>query len=119
VAAPLCGDAEGELERERGRAGDVRVLVVCLPAVERGGRLSLAVVGANARRATEDSTAVGYLEPPGPAVRFSRPVLESAGIAPVVAESGRAAMSRLLGALGEAGDGASLREEVADALGGP
>lgn len=116
VAAPLCAEAKRELEREGGEAGDVRVRALCLPAVG-NGRLNLAVVGANARRAAEDSTTVGYLEPPGPAARFSRPILESAGIALVSDGSGSAAMARLLRALREAGDAASLREGVADALG--
>jgi hypothetical protein len=118
VAAPLCNDAKRELMREGGRAGEVRVRVLCLGAVELGGRLRLATVGANARGAAEDSTAVGYLEPPGRAVRFSRPILESAGIAAIVDRSGAAAMARLLRALRGAGGSGSLREEVADALDG-
>jgi hypothetical protein len=119
VAAPLCAGAKGELEREDGAAGDLAVRAVCLPAVERGGRSSLAIVGANARRAAEDSTAVGYLEPPGTAVRFSRPILESAGIAWLQDGSGARGMSRLLDAIREAGGSDSLREAVADALDGP
>ena len=49
-----------------GRAGELRVRLVCLADAEAGGRLDLATVGANARRATEDSSAVGYIEAPGP-----------------------------------------------------
>ena len=79
--------------------------------------MKLATVGENARRAAEDSTAVGYLEPSGPATRFSRPILESAGIAHIAGDSGSEAMARLLGAVEDAGE--SPREGVADALDGP
>jgi len=119
VAAPLCAGAESELARSGGRTGSVRIRAVCLPEVRTAGGIDLAAVGANARRASEDSTAVGYLEQPGPATRFSGPILESAGIAQITAGSGAAAMARLLGAVREAGDAASMREGVADALGGP
>jgi hypothetical protein len=115
VAAPLCGEAKRELGRQGERAGDVSVRVLCLPAVESDGQLNLAAVGANARRATEDSTTVGYLEPPGPASRFSRPILEEAGIASIQSSSGKAAMARLLAAIREA-DSSSLRDSVHDAL---
>lgn len=115
VTAPLCEEAQRELAREGGRAGDVRVQVFCLAPGESGGRLNLATVGANARRATEDSTTVGYLEPPGPATRFSRPILEEAGIAWIDSDSGEAGMGRFLRAI-EAGSDA-LRESVQEALG--
>ena len=115
VAAPLCVEAKRELGREGARTGDVRVRVVCLPSVEAGERLDLATVGANARRATEDSTAVGYVESRGPAARFSRPILDSAGIAFVNTSSGKAGMARLLDAIREA-DSSSLRDSVHNAL---
>ncbi len=121
VGAPLCAGAKRELARAGGRAGDLRVRAVCLPEARAGAegrdRLSLAVLGANARRATEDSTAVGYLEPSDPAAtRFSRPILESAGIAWIDSDSGAAAMHRLLGSIEDA-DTTSLRESVRRALG--
>ncbi|HSK49204.1 MAG TPA: hypothetical protein VK889_01780, partial [Solirubrobacterales bacterium] len=81
VAAPLCAGAERGLEDAGEEAGDVRVRAVCLEPTESKGRLDLAIIGANARQATEDSTSVGYLEPPGRPVRFSLPILEEAGIA--------------------------------------
>jgi hypothetical protein len=115
VAAPLCDEAKRELEREGARAGDVRVRILCLPSVESGGRLALATVGANARHATEDSTTVGYLEAPSSAARFSRPILEEAGIASIDGSSGKAAMTRLLSAIREA-DPSSLRESVREAV---
>ena len=71
VAGSLCAEAKRELARGGGRAGDVHVRVVCLPNAESKGRLDLATIGANARRATEDSTAVGYIgEPTRAASRF-------------------------------------------------
>jgi hypothetical protein len=113
VVAPLCEGAKMELARAGGRAGDLRVRAVCLANARSGDGLSLARIGANARRATEDSTAVAYLEPPDPAAnRFSRPILESAGIASIASNSGAAAMTRLLRAIREAGGSGSLREAV-------
>ncbi|MBW8060634.1 MAG: hypothetical protein FVQ78_10035 [Solirubrobacterales bacterium] len=92
--------------------------MVCLADSAVQGRLDLAVIGANARRATEDSTAVGYIGEPDPAAsRFSRPILESAGIAQLSGLSGRTAMAKLLGAIREAGSSGSLRESVRDSLG--
>jgi hypothetical protein len=118
VAAPLCAGAERELAREDGRAGSIRVHAACLASVEEGGRIDLARVGANARRAAGDSTTVGYLEPPGRSTRFSRPILEAAGIAWIQSGSGSVAMARLLRAVREAGETTSLREAVADGLDG-
>jgi len=112
VAAPLCAEAQG------GRAGEVRVRVVCLgPDKARGERLDLAQVGANARRATEDSTAIAYVEQKGPAGRFSEPIVDSAGIAWINASSGASAMQRVLQAV-EASDSSSLRSSVHESLSG-
>lgn len=115
VAAPLCAEAQGELGRGNGRAGDVRVRVICLDETSRGKRLDLATVGANARRATEDSTAIAYVEPPGAANRFAQPIVEEAGIAWMRAGSGSSALQRVLKAIEEAGSG-SLRDEVRESL---
>jgi hypothetical protein len=115
VSAPLCAGAKQELAREGGKAGDVRVRAVCLSSARRGRRLILATVGANARRATEDSTAVAYLEALGRANRFSDPILESAGIAWIHTSSGKTAMAQLLDAVREADTG-SLRQSVREAL---
>jgi hypothetical protein len=104
ASAPLCAGAKGELARQGETAGSVRVRVACLKDAERGGRLDLATTGANARRATEDSTTVGYVEPPGPEASFSRPILEEAGIAVITARSGANAMARILGALESRGE---------------
>jgi hypothetical protein len=115
VDASLCAGARQELAREGGRAGDVRVHAVCLSSAGRGGRLILAAVGANARRATEDSTAIAFLEAPGRASRFSDPILESAGIAWIHASSGETGMARLLHAVREVNSGL-LRQSVREAL---
>jgi len=115
VEAPLCAGAKRELAREGGRAGDVRVHAVCLPSVARGERTDLARVGANARRATEDSATVGYLEPPT-IPSFSRPIVEAASIAVLRTSSGKTAMASLLAAIRDADDSSSLRDQVRQTL---
>lgn len=117
ASASSCVGAKRELESRGKRAGDVRVRVACLDDARVDGGLDLAAIGANARRATEDSTAVAYIAERDPAAaRFSRPILAEAGIARLTARSGRVAMSKLLRALREASGSGSLRQSVADAL---
>lgn len=116
VEAPLCAGAKRELASQDGRAGKVRVRAVCLKRVDDDSGLGLAAVGANARRATEDSASIGYLEVPA-TPSFSRPIVEAAGIAVVRDASGAAAMRELLGAIQGAGDSGSLRESVRESLG--
>jgi hypothetical protein len=118
VGAGLCAAARLEIERQGPRAGEVNVQVECLDRAETDGRIDLATIGANARRATEDSTSIAYVEPPGPANRFSRTIVEGAGIAWAAAPSGNTAIKRILNAVSEAGSG-SLRNEVRDALESP
>jgi hypothetical protein len=116
IAAPLCAGAERALARGGGEAGELRVRLVCLPAAEGSGGANLAVVGANARRATEDATAIAYVEVPGSAAAAgSRPIVEAAGVAWLEAESGSAAMRRVLRAVAVAGSG-SVREAVRESL---
>ncbi|HEV7769498.1 MAG TPA: hypothetical protein VGO66_02440 [Solirubrobacterales bacterium] len=115
VAPPLCAEAERELGRVDGSAGDVRVAIVCLRDAEAGERLDLAAVGANARRATEDSASIAYLEAPGSAARFSRPILDEAGIAFVPSSSGTTAMASVLQAIEDANT-SSLRDSIHSAL---
>jgi hypothetical protein len=117
VAASLCDTAKGELERAGGRAGDVRVRIVCLPETSSTGRLNPATIGANARRVSEDSTAIAYAEPAGVANRYGPPIIESAGIAVILTSSGELAMTRILHAIREPGDSDSPRTAVAEALG--
>jgi hypothetical protein len=88
-----------------------------LPSAESSQKLNLAQIGANARRATEDAAAIGYIgEPTHAASRFSEPILEEAGIAQLPQISGAAAMKKLLQAVDEAGSSGSLRESVNAAL---
>lgn len=117
VVKPLCAPAEGELKKEGKQVGEVQVRIVCLPPAESGGRIDLATAGANARRATEDSTSVAYLESPGPAAKFSEPILESAEIAWLSTNSGSTAMRRVLRALEERGS-SSPRDAVLESLSG-
>jgi hypothetical protein len=108
----LCAEAKTELG-EAGREGDaVRVTVICTKPVERNGKLDLAIVGANARRAVEDSRSVAYLEAPGRSTRFIRPILEEPEIALVVDSSGAHGMTRTLDTLRSRGDSESPRESV-------
>jgi hypothetical protein len=117
VSAPLCAGAERELARAGDRAGGVRVRAVCLDEAEVGGRLDLAAIGANARRAVEDSATVAYIGEPSPAAsRFSRPILDSAEIAQLAGVGGAVAMRRVLRALRQADASASPRESVHDAF---
>jgi hypothetical protein len=112
----LCAGARRELARREGRAGRLRVRLICLDDTGGEGRWTLAAVGANARRASEDSTAVGYIgEDDASAARFSRPILESAGIAQITGTGGVTAMSRLLDAIRAAGS-SGVREFVEDEL---
>jgi hypothetical protein len=116
VVQPLCAEASQELVRGQGRAGDLRVKAVCLPTTERRGKLMLATVGANARRATEDSTAVAFLEVPGRADPFAHPILETAEIPWIASSSGKTAMAKLLRAIERAGTSGSLRASLSEEL---
>lgn len=109
MAAPLCQEASG------GRVADLKVRLICLAAVERDGRADLAAAGAAARRATEDSTTVAYVEAPGPTAKFSRSIVEAADVAWIEADSGSNAMQRIFGAL--EGDSSSPRQAVLDEVG--
>lgn len=91
--------------------------MICLPSAESKGKLDLAQIGANARRATEDAATIGYIgEPTRAASRFSEPILETAGIAQLSQTSGTAAMKKLLQAVSDAGNSGSLRESVLSKL---
>jgi hypothetical protein len=117
AAASLCAEAKDELARDGAKAGDVRIRVICLPSAESSQKLDLARIGANARRATEDASAVGYIgEPTRAASRFSEPILETAGIAQLSQTSGTAAMKKLIQAVDEAGSSGSLRQSVLSKL---
>lgn len=128
VSAPLSG-AEAEVGREicdearqgarqAGEPGGFELRVVCLDAAGPEGRWTLAQVGANARRATEDSTAVAYLAEPQPAARRqSLPIVEAAGIAELSEMTGRAAVAEVAAAIEES-DSDDPRQAVFDAVEG-
>ncbi|HEX7244494.1 MAG TPA: hypothetical protein VF245_02885 [Solirubrobacterales bacterium] len=119
VEASLCAKARQELARQGGEAGGIRIRAVCLPSPHKDGKLDLATIGANARRATEDSTAVAYLEAPNPrASRFAHPILEIAEIPWIASSSGQKAMAQLLKLIPEA-DSGSLRRSLQDKLNQP
>jgi hypothetical protein len=116
VGAELCPGAREALSRQQGKAGEVEVRAVCLRPALAGRKIDLATQGANARRASEDSTAVAFVEAKGKAAGFAQPIVEEAGIAFVEAASGERAMERVLGAIADAGTSGSLREKVREAL---
>jgi hypothetical protein len=116
VAAPLCAGAKAEVASHGATAGDFKVAVRCLAASERdGGGVDLATAGSNSRRATEDTSAVATLEPPGPGTKFTRPILESAEIPLVTSASAKTGMKRVIQAIegaGSSGVRASVRESL-------
>ena len=113
----ICAEAR-EAARQAGSPAGFELRVVCLDASGPKGRWTLAQVGANARRATEDSAAVAYLGEPDSAARHqSRPILEAAGIAELGGLSGRAAMAEVAKAI-EEGDSGEPRRAVFDAVEG-
>ena len=116
VGRALCDEAREQAAQGKGGA-DLDLRVICLDASGSGGRWTLAQVGANARRATEDSTTVAYVSEPDPrARRQSRPILDAAGIAAIGDVNGREAIARIRAALEEDG-GSDPRDAVFDALG--
>jgi hypothetical protein len=107
----LCEGARQALDRSDGRAGDFRVRMICL---EETG--TLAAIGANARRAIEDSSTIAYIGEADPAAsRFSRPILEAAGIPQIPTSSGTTAMARLLRAIRQ-GDDSQVRGSVLEQI---
>jgi hypothetical protein len=92
------------------------VQAVCLRSPQEAKKLSLATVGANARHATQDSTAVAFLEVSDPRVSpFTHRILEKAEIPWIAGRSGSVAMARLLKLIDAAGSG-SLRRQLREDL---
>jgi hypothetical protein len=116
VAAPLCAAAKAELAAHGATAGHFKVAARCLsPSEKTGGGVDLATTGSNSRRATEDTSAVATLETPGPGAKFSRAILESAGIPLVTSSSGKSGMKQVLEAVENAGT-SNVRESVQGTL---
>ncbi|HWH20335.1 MAG TPA: hypothetical protein VN671_07375 [Solirubrobacterales bacterium] len=116
VGAPLCKAAKGELARHGASAGHFKIAARCLaPSAKAGGGVDLATDGSNSRRATSDTSAVATLESPGPGNKFTRSILESAGIPLLTSTSGSKAMKQVIEAVESAGS-SSVRSEVQEAL---
>lgn len=113
----ICDEARQEAVRA-GEPGGFELRVVCLEAAGPDGRWTLAQVGANARRATGDSTTVAYLaEPERAARRQSLPIVEAAGIAELSDLSGKQAVAKVAAAIEES-DSNDPRQAVFDAVEG-
>ncbi len=113
----LCAGAREEAVRSSGKVGDLKLEVVCLDAAGKGGRWTLAQVGADARRATEDATAVAYVgEPDRRARKQSRPIVAAAEIAEIGGVSGEEAVAEVVAAIRD-GDEDHPRDAVFQAEG--
>jgi hypothetical protein len=116
VAAPLCAAAKAELSSHGATAGHFKVAARCLaPSGRAGGGVDLATAGSNSRRATEDTSAVATLEPPGPGTKFTGAILESASIPLVTTPSGQKGMARIIEAIESSGS-SNVRESVRETL---
>jgi hypothetical protein len=116
VGASLCKAAKGELASHGASAGHFKIAARCLTPSERGGgAVDLATDGSNSRRATSDTSAVATLEAPGPGTKFSRSILESAGIPLLTSSSGSKAMKSVIEAVESAGS-SSPRSKVRETL---
>ena len=112
----LCDEAREQAVKGSGEE-ELKMRVVCLDASGGDGRWTLAQVGANARRASEDSAAIAYVgEPAQEARRQSRPIVEAAGLAELAGFSGREAVAEVAAAIAE-GDESEPRQAVFDAVG--
>lgn len=118
----FCLAARRQLALSGERAASFRLRVHCLDDSGSSGRWSLAAVGANARRAVEDSGTIAYVAEQGSlAARFSRPIVETAGIPQVDAGSAEIALKRIVRAIRLAGTPESsveLRDSVSASLTG-
>jgi hypothetical protein len=116
VGASLCKAAKGELAAHGASVGHFKIAARCLAPSERaGGGVDLATDGSNSRRATEDTSAVATVESPGPGNKFTRSILESAGIPLLTSTSGNKAMKQVIEAVESAGSSA-VRSKVREAL---
>jgi hypothetical protein len=97
-------------------AGHYKVAIRCLaPSESAGGGPKLAALGSNSRRATEDTSSVATLEPLGPGTKFSRPILETAGVPLLTTSSAQQGMKQILEAI-ESASSSTVRDSVREAL---
>jgi hypothetical protein len=119
VSAPgqqLCDEAR-EAARGVKTSGEHTLRVVCLDTGSKDGG-TLAKIGSNARRATEDSTTVGYVgEPDRETRKQSQPILNTAEIAQLGEFNGQEAIKTVIDAINE-GDSDDPRAAVYDAIEG-
>jgi hypothetical protein len=117
----VAAGARAALAQAGGRAGELAVRAAYLDDARGAGRPALPAIAANARRATEDSTAIAYLgELDRSASSTSQAITGEAGILQVVPRgaderAGRRAMEAVLRAIREAGDSGDERGAVRDA----
>lgn len=120
VSAPgqrLCEEARAEAAQGKGK-GEFELQVTCLDTSGPGGSWTLAKVGSNARRATEDSASIAYIGEPSRAARKqSQPILEAAEIAAMGKRNGKEAIETIVTAL-EEDDSDDPRAAVFDAIEG-
>ncbi len=113
----LCDEARAEAAQGEG-GGDFELRVTCLDASGDEGRWTLAKVGSNARRATEDSASIAYVgEPDRTARKQSQPIVEAAEIAALGGRDGKEAIEMIVTAL-EEDDSDDPRAAVFDAIEG-
>jgi hypothetical protein len=116
VGASLCKEAKAELASHGENAGHFKISARCLaPSGKAGGGVDLATDGSNSRRATSDTSAVATLEAPGPGTKFTRSILESAGIPLLTSSSGGQAMKQVIEAV-EAAGSSGVRSKVRETL---
>jgi hypothetical protein len=119
VSAPgqqLCDEAREQAAR--GGGGDFELRVICLDASGDESDWTLAKVGSNARRTTEDSASVAYIGEPSRAARKqSQPIIEAAEIAAMGSRNGKEAIEAITAAL-EDDDSDDPRATVFDAIEG-
>jgi hypothetical protein len=119
VSAPgerLCDEARAEAQGKQ-TTGEHTLRVICLGTGSKEG-VTLAKVGSNARRATEDSTTVAYVgEPDRETRKQSQPILNSAEIGQLGELNGREAIKTVIAAIDE-DDSNDPRAAVYDAIEG-
>lgn len=120
VSAPgqrLCDEARAEAAQGQGKS-EFELRVTCLDTSGANGSWTLAKVGSNARRATEDSASIAYVGEPSRAARKqSQPIIEAAEIAAMGKRNGREAIETIVTAL-EEDDSDDPRAAVFDAIEG-